>query len=252
MRSVPVTRPSLSSSSWALALGVACVALGAGACQSGLPPVDSPARQEGTLGNGSFLFACDDSVSCNSFKAFATKFPDKVAQGASFHVQFYPTDNSYQLTESVKESGASIGTVGSSFLSFGPSGITGLKAGVGTITVMNAQGALVDFISINIAKPDALVVYDATYSGTSPAPVTTLTLAPNDTKSFRTLARETGHDLAGAFESEWTPADPSVVSVTGYDGAQANLLAGKVGTTTIAVAGAGLTQTIQVTVQVSQ
>src|SRR5690242_15742995 len=71
---------------------IACVAFGAG-CTGGErnPSPSSQSVQKGLLGNGGFTFRCDDSVACDRWNN-ADTFPEAVALGSNFDLQFYLLD----------------------------------------------------------------------------------------------------------------------------------------------------------------
>ncbi len=239
----------MNASSWFSILAVPALAALA-ACQPGDPALDTAAAKTGSLGNGDFYFSCDDSVTCASYTNVAGKFPDAVAEGASFHIQYAPKDSGIHINESQPGQGYTIQAAGkNTYLSLGVDGFTPVKDGIGTIEVITNGGHVVDFTALKIAKPDAIVVYEDGFSGSgSPPPVTTITMNVGDSKTFRTLARQKQADLAGVFESDWASADTSIVSAGTRNGGKTTIQAVKAGTTTMTVTGAALTQTITVQV----
>ena len=56
-------------------------------CQAN-PGAGSSAYKEGEVGNGDFLFACDDGVACLPYSGDATRFPSQIATGSTFGVRF--------------------------------------------------------------------------------------------------------------------------------------------------------------------
>jgi hypothetical protein len=223
--------------------------VGAGGCSAAHDPaLDTASAKTGSLANGDFFFTCDDSVSCKDYRNYSTKFPDFIAEGAVFHVQYKVFSNSLTLSDNVPGQGYTLATVGSSYLTLGPEGFTGVKAGFGTIVVRTASGQTVDFTQINIATPDEIVVYDASYQGTAPDPVTTVTMNPTDTKQFRTLARQHQTNLAGVFETDWKSDHPEFVRVGTRVGGTISIEAVAGGTATLTVEGAALKQSVTVNV----
>lgn len=207
----------------------------------------TPAYKAGELGNGGFEFTCDDSVACNKFNAAAT-FPNTVARGASFRVKYVPRDA--RTNEPGSSAGVTTSAVGNTYLSYGPDGFVGVKAGLGTITARNAQGQLVEFTTIKIEKPDTIVVYDGEYSGTTTPPlIDKVTLSVGERKTLRALARSGGHDLAGLLQYEWA-TDGVIVGVDSPMQGKATITAKKAGTATLTVTGGTFTQ--EIPVEVSQ
>jgi hypothetical protein len=220
--------------------------VGAGACADMAP--SSPSYKPGELGNGGFQFTCDDSVACNKFNA-AQEFPNTVAQGASFTVRYVPRDATQ--TKPGSNAGITTSPVGTTFLSTGPDGLVGVRAGVGTITARNAQGSLVEFTAIKIERPDAIVVYDGEYTGTTtPVTIDKVTLKVNEVKTLRALARRTGHDLAGLLTYEWSTDTSSVVKVDTVTNGKVTLVGKSAGSAKIIVKGGSFEQ--DVPVEVSQ
>src|SRR5690242_6291368 len=68
-----------------LAAVVAALALG---CTVGNPSAGSASYKQGELGNGAFLFKCDDTVACDFWSGAAKTFPEYVATGSNFQLRF--------------------------------------------------------------------------------------------------------------------------------------------------------------------
>jgi hypothetical protein len=123
-----------------------------------------------------------------------------------------------------------------------------LRPGYGTVVVRDVSGSVIDYVTLKIMKPDALVVYAAEYKGTNPPPVDSLTMKVSDRKSFRTVGQKDLNALAGSINIEWTSSDPNLVQVESYVGGVVNIVAKARGAATLTAAGAALTKTIPVTV----
>lgn len=230
---------SSASAAQAAALGLA-VALGG--CQSiGSPGPGSPSYREGQLGNGGFAFECDDSVACDRFTNTAKTFPDAIALGSTFRVRYIPKDADVK--------GVTVGSVGSTFVTHAATGgLAATKAGYATITAVNGTGSLVEFVTVPVRAPDALVVYDAAYKGTSPSRITSLTLAVGAGKSLRALARAKQADLAGTLAYEWTASASDVVDVRAEASGKVTLTGLVPGKARVSVVGGTFTQELDVEV----
>ncbi|CAN5925172.1 hypothetical protein BH11MYX4_BH11MYX4_59940 [soil metagenome] len=220
---------------------------------SGCSSVDS-GYKAGELGNGGFYFACSDAVSCARYSDDAAKFPKAVSIGSSFQVRFVSktsaNDTHITFNEQAADRGITISPVGE-FISRGPNGLVALKTGWATITSRDAAGQLVDFVNIHVAKPDALVVYDAdrVHSGDTPDRVDalTLTLSASEPRYLRAFAQEKNSVLAGTLAVEWSRNPEAVVYLQDNDG-KVTVRARKPGTTTLTATGGTFTQ--QITIEV--
>ncbi len=210
------------------------------------PTLDSAAPKAGSLGNGDFYFTCDDSVACAGYTQsnVAEKFPTAVAEGAVFHLKYEVASAAVTINDNVPGKGYTLSTVGTQYLSLGTDGFTGVKAGVGTIWVKDAAGHGIDFTTINIAKPDEIVVYDGAETTQSPS----FQIAVGATAAYRTVARQSQAPLAGVFNSEFTPADTSIVTVEGRVNGTTTLRGMSAGSTIVHVSGAGLTKDLKIEV----
>ena len=163
----------------------------------------------GELGNGGFYFACTDAVSCARYSDDASKFPKAVSVGSSFQVRFTPkasASDSHIQFGSGENRGITIDPVGE-YISRGPNGLVALKLGYGTVTARDAAGQLVDFVNIRVAKPDALVVYDAAVEhGDTPSRIDalTMTLGQRESRQLRAFAQEKNSVLAGSLAVQWS------------------------------------------------
>ncbi len=232
---------------WASVLPLLAAALALGACSS---KADSPSYKPGELGNGGFVFTCDDSVACNKFNA-AAQFPNVVAQSATFKVRYVPRDA--KTNDPGSGAGVTVSPVGTTYLSTGADGLVGLKGGIGTITARNAQGSLVEFTTIKIEKPDAIVVYDGEYTGTTtPVTIDKVRLKVGQPKTLRALSRRAGRDLAGMLNYQWSTENEAVVRVDGttQSTGKITIVGNAAGSTTITVEGGSFKQ--DVPVEVSQ
>jgi hypothetical protein len=228
-------------------------ALGGAACSPGHDAaLDTSAAKTGSLGNGDFYFTCDDSVACSKYRNVSKDFPDAVAEGAVFHVQYQLFSNSITLKDNVPGQGYTLATVGRDYLTVGPEGFTGVQAGYGTVIVRTAEGHVVDFTTMKIAKPDAIAVYDLTEEQQGGAKLVTnagLTMTVNDEKSLSAVARQHQADLAGVFEADWISDATDTVTVGTRVGGKISIQAMKAGTAHLTVQGAALTQQVTITVE---
>ena len=212
------------------------------------PGSGSPEYKTGSLGNGGFLFQCDDSVACDRWSTNSAKdFPSQIVTGATFKLRFVANQNQGEVIGDDVYPGATMRALGP-YVSSGPDGFTTLKPGLGTVMVRDSSGFVIDYVTLSIQKPDALVVYDAAYKGDVPTPVKSLTMKASDRKSFRTVATKQLQPLAGSIRVEWTSSNPAVVSVVSYSAGVALISAAGPGSAKLTAAGAALSMDIPVQV----
>jgi hypothetical protein len=243
------TRPTRPSWSPLLAL-LACaatVALSAGCSLS-----DS-GQKPGELGNGGFYFSCDDAVSCSRYSNDAAKFPEAVSVGSTFAVRFVPKSNSgldIHFNESVVDRGITVNPISETYVSRGAKGLAAVKTGYATLASRDASGALVDYVVVRVAKPDALVVYSADDVTDTPAHVDSISLSvgASDQRSYRAFAQQNSATLAGSLAVEWTSTNPSVASVASTTDGKATIVAKSAGSAMLVAVGGAFTQQIPVTV----
>ncbi len=210
----------------------------------------------GELGNGGFYFACTDAVSCTRYSDDADKFPKVVSVGSSFQVRFTPksstslnaSDSNINLTTGT-DRGITISPVGE-FISRGPNGLVAQKLGYGTITARDAAGQLIDFVNVRVAKPDALVVYDAAVAhGETPSRIEALTMSLSDSRQLRAFAQEKNSVLAGSLAVEWSVEPKSgVVDIIDRDG-EVTITPRAAGMAKLTASGGTFSQEISVEVQ---
>lgn len=230
-------------------LAAAAVAFAAG-CTGGErnPPPSSTSVQKGQLGNGGFTFRCDDSVACDRWNN-AGVFPEAVALGSTFDMQFYLLDGTrgYSYLKDA-ESGTTIEPVGK-YINRGAAGFAAVEPGIATLSARDQKGWLVDYVTVRIRKPDSLTIYDSEYKGEDPTRIQRVTMAARgDQKSFRVVAKAGVEDLAGMVTVEWTSEDDSIVAIEGYSKGKVTIVATGIGSTTLRAKGASIEQALPVTV----
>lgn len=226
------------------------LALPLAAC-SATPSSNDVAYKAGSLGNGSFLFDCDDSVACARWSNNAKEFPTLFTTGSNFNLAFIATEdqgNTNLSTGNGTYPGLTIEAVGP-YVGKGPDGFAALQPGYGSVIAHDKDGKVIDFITLHIVKPEALVVYDAEYTGAEPVPVDAVGLATDDRARYRTVGETRGEPSAGSIRVEWTSDDPSIVAVESYVRGVVTLHALRHGSTAVTAAGAALTKRITVVVQ---
>ncbi len=242
---------------WTKTAGIALAVAFAAGC-NGNPGAGSAAYKEGELGNGAFLFACDDGVACLPYSGDAKKFPTAIATGSTFDVRFVDKDQQGTSTLTVGEKkyeGIKPMPV-EPFITAEPSGgFLAKKAGYATIMARDATNTVVDYVTVKVVQPKELAVYDATATGYTAKNLTriqSVRIGLEDRRSYRVVATPgQGQDaLAGSIPVEWTSDDPSIVEIESYSQRVVNIHALKSGTTTLTAAGAGLEK--KLTVEVSQ
>jgi hypothetical protein len=235
-----ITMRPLVTAAFAAALSVGCSSLA------------DPSSKPGELGNGGFYFSCSDAVACSKYSGDASKFPSAVSLGSTFSVRFVPKPSNgldIHFNDSAADRGITVQAVGEQYISRGPSGLAAVKPGFATLTSRDAQGQLVDYVVIKIAKPDALVVYAADTSSTTPAPVDKVELTRGDRRAFRAFAQEKKSDLAGTLQVEWTSSSSSIVAIESTTDGKATLVARAAGTATLTATGGTFAQNVVVEVK---
>ena len=229
----------------ALAVFGAAVASGCSLTDSGYKP--------GELGNGGFYFSCNDAVACERYSNDASKFPQLVSLGSSFEVRFVSRTNADQDThitfnEKAPDRGITINPVGD-YISRGPSGLVALKPGFGTITSRDAAGQLVDFVNIQVAKPDALVVYSADDASDNPARIEKVDLVTSDRRSYRAFAQKNKTVLAGTLAVEWKSSNEAIVDIESTSEGKVTVIGRAAGNAKLIATGGTFVQEISVVVK---
>jgi hypothetical protein len=219
---------------------LSCVALAG--CNSGNPEQGSPAYREGKLGNGSFLFRCDDSVACDRWSTNSAKdFPTRIATGSTFNLRFV-VDGKEGGTLDINGTtytGITLEPV-RPYVSSGPNGLSAIQPGYGTVLAKDASGHIIDYVTLMIVQPDSLVVYKADYKGSAPPPVQAIRMTVGERQSFRTVAQYKLEAIAGSIQVGWNPLDRAVADVESYTKGVVTIVAKSEGKTTLAVQGAAL------------
>ncbi len=211
------------------------------------PSASSPAVKKGELGNGGFTFKCDDSVACDRWNN-ADAFPTDIALGSTFELDFLlRQDSNGFVWLKDAERGTTIEPVGK-YVNRGAAGFAAVEPGIATLSARDQKGWLVDYITVRVAKPDSLIIYDAEYKGTNPERLVSITLDAGDRRSFRTVAQQGLKPLAGSVTVEWTSDHPELVAVEGYSRGKVTIVGKGAGSATLTAKGGGLTQKLDVTV----
>ena len=228
------------------------LAIGALAGCNGNPTAGNPAYKEGELGNGDFLFACDDGAACLPYSGDAARFPQQIATGSNFDVRFVA--NGQQGTElfihNTRYEGIVAQPIGP-FVSKGPDGFTANKPGYGTIIVQDSKGTVIDYVTLKIVQPNDLIVYDANYDvsrGKEPPRVQAMNLKVDATQSYRVVAEYGAEPAAGSIPVKWESRNDEVVQVESYSRGVVNLRAKGAGETEVVATGAALEKVIKVEV----
>jgi hypothetical protein len=227
---------------FALALGLAALASGCSAADTGSKP--------GELGNGGFFFSCEDAVSCTPYSDDASKFPKAVSLESTFQVRFEPKKGDTLITfnEQAPQRGLTINPVGE-YIARGPAGLVAKKSGYATITSRDAAGRLVDFINIRVAKPDALVVYPADDASAKPKPVVAVSIGTGDSRTYRAFAQEKNDVLGGTLPVVWKAETPGTIDVQSTSDGKVTVTALKAGPATLVATGGTFEQRIPVEVK---
>lgn len=225
-----------------LGLGLVAAAAGCSACDSGYKP--------GELGNGGFYFSCSDAVSCSRYSNDAAKFPQAVSLGSTFQVRFVPKSSDTLITfdEKLPDRGITIKAVGE-YLSRGASGLAAIKTGYATVTSRDASGRLVDFVTLRVAKPDALVIYAADDVTDAPKRVESVSIGKAESRTYRAFAQEKKAVLAGSLAVEWTSSAPSILEIDSTSEGKVTVIGRAAGTANLVAVGGTFKQEIQVEVK---
>jgi hypothetical protein len=230
---------------------LALTALAVVGCNGGNPPEGSPAYKEGKLGNGSFLFKCDDSVACDRWSTNSAKdFPTQIATGSNFSLRFVSDgkEGSTLTIDGRTYDGITLEAVGP-YVSRGTNGFSALKPGYGTVMAKDASGRIIDYVQMTIVKPDGLVVYKADYKGLTPTRLQAINMTVGQPQSFRTVAEFKQEAIAGSVNVEWTSADSSIAQVESYTGGVVTIVAKAQGKTKLTATGAALSKDLDLEVK---
>lgn len=236
----------------ALSLRSAIVLAGALMGCNANPSPGDPAYKNGELGNGDFLFACEDGVACIPYSGDAKEFPEAIATGSNFDIRFVANgqQGTFININNQRYDGVTLHPV-APYVGRGPSGFTGLAPGFGTILVRDSRNTILDYVTLRFVKPDGLVVYDADYStarGKEPPRIHEINVRAGDSVRYRAATEHQKRVVAGAIIVTWTSSDTSIIDVDSYTGGVVNLRAIAPGSTKIIATGAALSKEIPVEV----
>jgi hypothetical protein len=247
----------MQTNRWSMKTSAAVFALALGALAgcSGNPSSGNAAYREGELGNGDFLFACDDGLACLPYAGAAQKFPKAIATGSTFDVRFVAKNQQgldIVINEQKYEGIKAVGVA--PFVGDAPEGgFSALAPGYGSIVVRDSRNIVIDYVTIKIVKPNDLVVYDANYDVSRGkddiVKLQKLNLTVETPSSYRVVAEYNNESIAGSVPVKWTSKDPSIVEVESYSKRVVNLRGKAAGTATLVADGAGLQKEISVEVK---
>lgn len=216
------------------------------------PASGSPAYKEGELGNGDFLFACDDGAACLPYSGDAAKFPAQIAIGSSFDVRFVSRGQQGSvITINDKRYEGIVAQPVAPYVSKGPDGFVAKKPGYGTIIVRDSKGTVIDYVTLKIVQPNDLIVYEASYDvsrGKEPPRIQAMNLKVGESPSYRVVAEYGAEPAAGSIPVKWESDDNTVVEVESYSRGVVNLRAKGAGKTKVKASGAALEKQIDVEV----
>lgn len=226
----------------------------AGCSMGSGPSSGSTNYQQGKLGNGAFLFTCDDSVTCDPYSNSAENFPTRIAQSSTFRLRFVPNDQQGIQTDldGPEHTGITLQSASDTFLTMGPTGFLAKGAGFGTVLALDGRGWVIDYATITVSAPKELAIVDPVELPKSRLPerFDTLKLKVDDTRDLVAVAvSNDGELMAGAFTVDWEPEDTSVAEVSKRSRGIVNATARKAGKTVLHVKGAGLTKDVEVEVE---
>ena len=232
--------------------GIIALSIGTLAGCSGNPAPGSAAYKEGELGNGDFLFACDDGAACLPYSGDAAKFPAQIATGSNFDVRFVSKgQQGTVITINNKRYEGIVAQPIEPYVGKGPEGFTAKKPGYGTILVQDGKGTVIDYVTIKIVQPNDLIIYDADYDvsrGKEPPRIQAMNLKVGAAQSYRVVAEYAAEPAAGSIPVQWESDDPETVQVESYSRGLVSLRAKKAGKTKVKASGAALEKQIDVEV----
>ncbi len=232
--------------------GIIALAIGALVGCSDNPRAGDPAYKEGELGNGDFLFACDDGAACLPYSGDASRFPDQIATGSNFDVRFVAKNQqgSAIVIKDKRYEGIVAQPVGP-FVGKGPEGFAALKPGYGTIIVRDSKGTVIDYVTLKFVQPNDLIVYEADYDvgrGKEPPRIQTMTMTVGAAQSYRVVAEYGAEPAAGSIPVKWASENTEFVVVESYTRGVVNLRAKAAGKATLKAVAGGLEKKIEVEV----
>jgi hypothetical protein len=232
----------------AAALGVFCAASAVNSfvltgCSAAGP------TQTGELGNGTFSYPCDSSTLNCDATGHAAVFPTAIASGAKFRVEFQRLN--------AKANIESLVPVSKVIIDVAPDGyFTANRTGWGGYAAVNPGGQLVDFSEVRIVKASELWLNahsgDPLVSDSNDFQTLSVSLGTIQSATYTLTANlhsSTKELLSGEVTFDWKVTDPTVLSITNITGHSATLTGLKAGTTTLTVAGAGVSKSASVQVQ---
>lgn len=231
--------PSTRRACGGLLTAVAGLVLGLAACggDERVPPT-----HKGDLENGTFSYRCADATDrfCE-----ATAFPTTIAVGSSFGIDFAYVDGVDKPTPSLVPAAAGVVALGEDLFRMEQESPTAILAVIDDAEV-------VDFFHVTGEAVSSLAIYETI--GDDETGTVAVRLVPGESRPLRSSAVDmSATPLAGALEYEWSVADPGVASLE-PDPAGTHRVTitaeGALGDqTTLQVAAAGLTLTIDVSLE---
>lgn len=211
------------------------------------PDTGDEAYRQGSLGNGAFLFQCDDSVACSRWSGAAEKFPKMIATGSTFQLRFVPNEAQGEVIDidGSDFKNFTVQTIGTTRLSPEPAGgFAAVAPGYATVVARDAKGSIIDYAAVHIVQPNGLVVYDASYSGDDPDSVLAINIKVDEDRSYRVVGERDLEAIAGSIRVKWESADADVVQVESYSSGVVKIRAKGVGKTKLIASGGGITKEI--------
>ncbi|MBX3207431.1 MAG: hypothetical protein KF764_20455 [Labilithrix sp.] len=234
----------------ALAVGVLAALAG---CNDN-PAPGSAAYKEGELGNGDFLFACDDGLACLPYKGDAKLFPKQISTGSNFDVRFVAKgqQGTTVTIDDKRYEGVTVQAV-APYVSQTPDGeLAAIAPGFGTVIARDSAGTVIDYVTLKIVRPDDLIVYDAAFDATKnrePPRIQAITLKVDEAPSYRVVAEYGGKAAAGSVPVKWESNEPDILTVESYASGVVNLRAKGAGKAILTATGASLEKKIDVEVK---
>jgi hypothetical protein len=159
-------------------------------------PTPTPNAQVGTLGNGSFNYACisDDDPDC-TLGTTPAAIPT-IALGGTFDITYASTNSSDPTATVLAVSPEYFVNQGESF--------TAILTGTPSFVAETPAGAVLDYTTVTVASIDSIVVSDTTAGSSEPYH-----------SYLATAMGAVNEPLGGHVLYTWTSSDPSVLTLQG-------------------------------------
>jgi hypothetical protein len=161
-------------------------------------PTSTPNEQVGTLGNGTFNYACisnDDPECPNALGTTPATFPT-IALGGTFSITYTSTNSS--------DPSATVMAVSPSFFANQGEDFTAILTGTPSFVAETPAGAVLDYTTVTVASINSISVSDTTRVSSEPYH-----------SYLATAMGAVNEPLGGRVLYTWSSSDPSVLTLQG-------------------------------------